>query len=86
MRLWIRHPKSNKPDMMVTLVVVAVLAAVFKFLTDGISVTVGSHIINFGHVDSMAYGSLLAPVLGAHGYLDSRPKEVEERVDNPDEN
>lgn len=84
---FLKNPKSNKPDGVLTLAFIVTIAATIKFLLDGVTVTVADHVINFGKVDALSYGSLLAPVLGAHGYLDGRFKKREEsneRPDNPD--
>lgn len=78
---------------MVTMTVLATTAAVIKFLLDGVSIDVAGHVLSFGHVDSMAYGSLLTPVLAAHGFVDTRPSRSEsvmvpkdgKAVDDPDE-
>lgn len=89
MKLFLKHPRTGLPDVMGTLTVVVVIAAALKFLLDGVSLAVHGHTITFGHVDSLTYGSLTGPVLGAHGYLNSRDNTVNSlagttMVDNPD--
>lgn len=69
-------PKVNRSDMILTLTTIVVLAATLKFLLDGASITMGEHIIVFGHVDSMTYGTLLSPVLAAHGFLEHKKEKV----------
>ncbi len=87
---FIKQPKSGMPDVMVTLSVVAVFAAVLKFLLEGVTIVVYGHSIDFGHADSLTYGALLAPVLGAHGWVDTMSKNPPPppsnyvKVDNPD--
>lgn len=66
---WINDPGSS--NLMTTITVVTVLAAVARFLLDGVILTLGTHVFNFGHVDSLTYTAILAPVLGAHGWIQS---------------
>jgi hypothetical protein len=54
--------------------VLVVLVCSFRFLLDGISVTIFGHSLSVGHTDPLAYSSLLAPLLGAHGYIHTRVK------------
>lgn len=77
---WLKNPSSNKPDPMLTMSVIVVLAASIKFITEGVTVQVAAHNINFGHADSLTYGALLGSVLGVHGYIKTKtpPKPVEE--------
>ncbi len=49
-----------------------VIVCCFRFLLDGVEWTLFGHPISFGHVDPLAYGSILTPVLGAHGYIHSQ--------------
>jgi|SRR5579859_4495289 len=82
------HDKnSGKTDVILTLVVLAVMSAVIKFLLDGVTIDIFGHIINFGHTDSVSYGTMLSPILGAHGYMSGRGSNIStlSRVDNPDE-
>lgn len=72
---FLNHPETGKPDLMVTLTTVVTIAAVIKFILDGVSMVINGHTISFGHVDSMTYGSVLAPVLGAHSFIHSNDKK-----------
>ena len=84
--LLLDHPRTGKTDVLMTLVVFVVVICGIKFLLDGVQINIAGHILNFGHTDSFSYGSLLSPVLGAHGYVDVRGSEISSngRVDNPD--
>lgn len=80
------NPNSDKPDPMLTITIIAISVACLKFLLEGLSITVDGHVIDFGHVDALAYGSLLTPILGMHGWV-NRPQAVPPpklKVDNPD--
>lgn len=58
-----------------------------RFLFDGITFSYGEHSFIVGHIDSLAYGSILTPVLVAHGYVKTRLDSinaVKMKVDNPD--
>lgn len=59
---WIKHPRKNKPDTMLTFSTYAFLGCLFKFLFNG--VTIGA--VNFGTVDAILIGSLLTPTLVAY--------------------
>jgi hypothetical protein len=61
--------------------VIVVMICSFRFLLDGVSVTVFGHSLSIGHTDPLAYSSFLAPVLGVHGYIHTKTKP---KVDNPD--
>lgn len=80
---FLKHPKTGAPDLMTTAIVIAVLVASFKFLLDGLSINIAGHTITFGHLEALAYGSFLTPILGAHSYIDTR-KTDKPKVDNPD--
>lgn len=68
--LFLKHPETSKPDLMTTLLTVVTYAAVLKFVLDGVTLVVSGHSISFGHMDPIAYGTLLAPVLSLHGWLE----------------
>lgn len=57
-----------------------VLVCSVRFLFDGV------HIGNFsfGHVDAIAYGSILTPVLAAHGFTYFKDSNYKQKVDDPD--
>lgn len=67
---------------MKTLVIIAVLAATLKFLTDG--VTLGNNTVSFGHLDPLAYGAFLTPILGAHGFMSTKKTEIFKEEDHAD--
>lgn len=75
--------KNNKgyTDIVRTITLLAGLAAVIKFLLDGVTLVVYGHTIDFGHMDSLSYATLLAPILGAHGYLESKSNKQEKKPD-----
>lgn len=76
---------THKRDVILTLSVVATIAAVVKFLMDGVTIQLMGHSIDFGHMDSMSYATLLAPILGAHSWQSTRASK-QQKVDNPDGN
>ena len=75
MNFFLTDPKTGKPSEMVTLTVVVTLAAAFRFLFDGITFNLGSHVITFNHIDSMTYLAFLTPVLGAHSFIGKKKDE-----------
>lgn len=79
MRLrFLKHPVSGKPDLFITLSFFAVIAAITRFLGEGLSVAMQGHAVIYTmHTDPSAYALFLAPILGAHGYLEMKnpPKE-----------
>lgn len=88
---WFKHPRTGLGDPMLTITVIAVGIAALKFLLDGASITLFGHILDFGHVDPLTYGSLLTPILGAHSWQNTRPNTMNGltvkgtgNVDNPD--
>lgn len=66
MNLWLNHPRSKKPDTMLTLATFSTLSVVGKFLLNGVSLTVGSTTVNFGAVDAALIAAVLTPTLGAY--------------------
>lgn len=89
--MFIKHPTTGKPDLMVTLSTVTTMAAVIKFILDGVTISWQGYTMDFGHLDSMTYAALLTPVLGAHSYMDLNKRKSHSNnmqnkgVDNPDE-
>lgn len=59
---FITHPRTGQKDTMLTMAVIATLAAVFKFLVNGVAV----NNINLGTVDATLLAALLTPTLGAY--------------------
>lgn len=66
------HPSTKQVDVMLALVCFVVVIVCLKFFLTGMIITVGAHTINFGSSDGWAYGSVLSPVLAAHGYNSTR--------------
>ena len=66
---------GNIKDPLLALIVVTVLSCVLKFLAEGVTFTVHGNLVNLGHTDSLAYGSILTPLLMAHGYIKGNIKE-----------
>lgn len=63
---WIKHPRSKEPDTMLTFSAWAVLAALFKFITNGMTIEVADWSYSFGTVDAVLIGAILAPTLTAY--------------------
>lgn len=85
MTLFLKHPRTGVPDVMLTLSVLAVVAASIKFFLDGVDFSVLGHHFVAGHSDPMSYGSFLTPVLASHAYTNTRPNtNTTIAVDNPD--
>jgi hypothetical protein len=59
---FITHPRTGQKDTMLTMAVISTLAAVFKFLANG--VTIGT--TNLGTIDATLLAALLTPTLGAY--------------------
>ncbi len=84
----VNHPKTGKPDVILTMVVFVIVVCAIKFLLDGVTLKLFGHVISFGHTDSFSYGSLLSPVLGAHGFIEGKNASTYNsinRVDDPDQ-
>lgn len=84
------HPTTGKRDVLVTVTILICCVCAAKFLFEGISFTLFGHIISLGHADSMSYGAMLGPTLGAHGAVEfnrvSNQDPNQPRVDDPDGN
>jgi hypothetical protein len=72
---FIQDPATGQPSEFVTLSVLVTFAVVFRFLVDGMTFHIFSHVITFVKLDSMTYVSLLGPVLGAHSFIKTRDTE-----------
>lgn len=87
--LGVRHPSTGEIDVILSLVVFVVVICGLKFLLDGVSIQVFGHMVSFGHVDSMSYGTMLAPTLGAHGYIATKgiapTQSYNNQVDAPED-
>lgn len=89
--LWVMHPNNKRSDTMLTFVSMTVFVCCVKFLFEGLSFTLGEFTFTFSQSDSLTYAAMLAPVLGAHGYIKVQPfkskefsEKGSEKVDNPD--
>lgn len=83
--------KFLRNDPMLTMVVLAIVVCLMKFLFEGITITVAAYSLTVGHSDAGTYAALLGTILGAHGYVAVRtppPKlgDLKKDVtpDNPD--
>lgn len=76
----------NSKDPWFTLVAFATICVVIKFMAAGITFTVGGVTVNLGNVEAMAYGSLLTPILAAHGYIKGKKPEPKEEAPCVDKN
>jgi len=66
---FLTNPSTGEPDEMVTIAMIVTTAVVFRFLVDGLTITVLGHVFTFTKIDASVYVSLLAPALGAHSYV-----------------
>lgn len=66
MNVWLKHPRSNKPDTMLTFSALALAVCLIKFLLNGASVEVMGYSIEFGTVDAALVAALLTPTLAAY--------------------
>lgn len=80
---WVIHPNTGRKDPILSLSAFCIIVCSLKFFLDGVVIHLMGHSVAFGHVDALSYGSLLTPVLGAHGYTAVRGEAVN-KVDNPD--
>lgn len=82
MKFLMKHPRTGRPDLMGTLVLLVVAAAAIKFILDGVTLVLFGHSISFGHSDPMTYGTLLTPVLGSHSYINTRTNTTDPLASN----
>lgn len=69
MKYFLTDPETNRPSELVTLTVIVTLAAVIRFLFDGVAIKLFDHSLTISHVDASVYLAFLTPVLGLHGYV-----------------
>lgn len=62
MRFWIPHPRTKKPDTMLTFSTIAFLGVLVKFLVN--NVQIGN--INLGTTDATLIAAILVPTLGSY--------------------
>jgi hypothetical protein len=58
--------------------VLATIACVLKFLVEGVTFTLFGSLVNLGHVDSMTYTALLAPLWASHGYIKGKSNDKQD--------
>ncbi len=84
-----KHHLTGKDDAMLTAVVFSITLVAIRFFVDGVTFTLFGHIINFGHVDSASYATLLSPIAGAHGLKEFGSRGIttltSEIPDDPDQ-
>ena len=78
------NPKTKRQDVIYTLTALATLAAITKFMFEGVEFTVLGQTFNLGHADPLTYGAFLAPILGAHGYTQARDTNGDGIIDERD--
>lgn len=64
--IWIKHPRSEEPDAMLTFAAIALFVCAVKFLLNGAIFMIGTHVINCGTTDSLSYAALLGPTVLAY--------------------
>lgn len=67
---------KKSPTYLLSLIVVFVCS--FRFLLDGITFNCCGITFSFGHVDSLSYTAIMAPILGAHSWIQTKKTKVEE--------
>lgn len=64
MNLYLKHPRSNKPDVALTISMVSVIVVLIKFLFSGINIKYLG--IDFGTIDAGVVAAILTPTLGSY--------------------
>lgn len=64
--------KLETKNTMLTLVVLATVVCLIKFLLEGVVLNIYAHTFNFGHVDASVYLAILSPILGSHSFIETR--------------
>ena len=75
---WIKHPRSGKPDTMLTVAIASVIVVLGKVLLNGVSVELFGSPIALGVIDAGLVAALLTPTLGVYAarkYSDSPDKK-----------
>lgn len=74
----------ENPTFILSSIVVAVCA--IRFLFDGATLSLLGQTLTFASTDPLAYGSILTPVLAAHGYIRAKAQtpQSKPKVDDPD--
>lgn len=79
--LWVKHPRLQAPDAMLTFSAITLLVCSIKVVLNDVVITIGyrgSHTINCGHVDATVIAAMLGPTVLA--YVQRK------RQDPPDKN
>lgn len=63
MEMWVKHPRSKKPDAMLTIVTASVVVVLYKVLVNGTEI---SPDFKFGTIDAGIIAALLTPTLGSY--------------------
>lgn len=77
--MWIKHPRSGKPDTMLTIAIASTAITLGKFLLHGVSFSLGDFSLAFGSLEATLVGAILTPTLGAYcfrKYSDSPDKKA----------
>ena len=75
---------KKRRDQMFLLVAFTIVCCVFKFMMEGVVLNIGGQTLNLGHADAGTYAALLAPILGAHGYVTVKTPEDKDGDGIPD--
>ena len=67
---------------MVLLTVLTVVVCCIRFVFDGVTVPIGEKALSVGHTDPLAYGSILSPVLAAHGFVKISAANIAAKITN----
>lgn len=89
---WLKHPRTGEIDPILSITAFVVVLCTVKFFFEGVTLEIAGHVLSLGHADSLSYGAILGPVLGAQGArewrIPSAPNLLNngtsQGVDNPD--
>ncbi len=76
MNLWLKHPRSQEPDAMLTLGVYSLAVILGKFFLSGTAIGP----LTFGQLDAGVIAAILTPTLGAYAarkYTDKLPSKTD---------
>jgi hypothetical protein len=66
MSFWLKHPRTGKPDTMLTLAVLATLTCLAKVLLNNTILKIAGQTITCGTIDGLVIAATLTPTLGAY--------------------
>jgi len=78
MKLWLKHPQTGQYSVTLSFAAGGFLAALGKFLLNGVTFTIAGKAISCGSVDAALLGAMLLPTLGSYvtrTYID-KAKEI----------